>query len=72
MVARIEPVPVLKYQVWCDEKHKHLGLFDTQHEASAAQQTHNETHHGCVAALTPTTKSVPIRTELVVPKPGDD
>ncbi len=43
MVARIEPVPVLKYQAYCDEQHKHLGTFDTHREAMSVALTHNET-----------------------------
>lgn len=47
MVARVEPVPIFKYQAYCDEgnreEHKHLGTFDTKKEAQVAADTHNET-----------------------------
>jgi hypothetical protein len=43
MVARIELITVVRCQVYCDEEHKSLGVFNAERDATKAKDRHNET-----------------------------
>ena len=52
MVARIELTTVVRYQVYCEEEHKTLGIVNTERQAKRIQKAHNEQCSLVAAALT--------------------
>ena len=43
MVARIEQIRQVVYQVYCEEEHKSLGVFQSTSEAIPVRDAHNKT-----------------------------
>ncbi len=41
MVARIELIEVVRYQVYCEEEHKTLAVINTEREAIRIKDAHN-------------------------------